>query len=284
MKLSEIAGLAVHGIGKKTSNDATRLQHPRILDAFALVFLAGGEGTCESERLSRSAICQGDVLFLFPGEMHLYGPLPGTSWKEQWVLFSGAYPEMLDKKGCLPPVRRSGEAVRGKIAGLLEQAEIQHQYSWLRTDCTASVYHALLMILDENSGRLQSAHAQGETAYMQQLLRQHLLSPLPVSAYFRTDQHSYHTLRQKFLTRTGLSPKQYQMQLRMRRAEELLLWSDLPVGKVAASVGITDPLYFSKRFKQFAGISPVQYRKSVTAGLRYPPSEPSGGLNSPGSS
>ena len=58
-----------------------------------------------------------------------------------------------------------------------------------------------------------------------------------------------------------MSPQEYLMQVRMGRARELLLHTDLPIYTVAQEVGYEDQLAFSKVFKKKYGLSPEQSRK-----------------------
>jgi len=57
-----------------------------------------------------------------------------------------------------------------------------------------------------------------------------------------------------------LTPQQYVMRLKMNRAGQLLLNSDLSVKNVAMLVGFDDPYHFSRNFRKFHAISPKQYR------------------------
>jgi AraC-like DNA-binding protein len=61
-----------------------------------------------------------------------------------------------------------------------------------------------------------------------------------------------------FKTAFGLSPVAYRMELRLRRARQLLVSSRLNVAQTAYSVGFTDPLYFSRLFRRFFRKSPLQ--------------------------
>lgn len=56
------------------------------------------------------------------------------------------------------------------------------------------------------------------------------------------------------------SPQQYLMQIRMEKARELLLTTDLRVSEVAARVGYPDALAFSRTFKKEHGKSPSEYK------------------------
>ena len=58
----------------------------------------------------------------------------------------------------------------------------------------------------------------------------------------------------------GVSIFSYLNELRMKRAAELLLQrSDRYIKEIAAEVGIDDPFYFTRRFKEYYGVSPKEY-------------------------
>ena len=66
------------------------------------------------------------------------------------------------------------------------------------------------------------------------------------------------TLFKKFY---HLSPKEYLLQTRMKRAKQLLENTSEPIKVISYSVGYLDPLYFSKVFHHFYQMSPSQCRK-----------------------
>jgi AraC family transcriptional regulator of arabinose operon len=63
-----------------------------------------------------------------------------------------------------------------------------------------------------------------------------------------------------FKERFSLSPKQYILNQKLKRAKVLLTETNLSVSHIANSIGILDVLSFSKAFKQKTGLSPVNYR------------------------
>ena len=60
---------------------------------------------------------------------------------------------------------------------------------------------------------------------------------------------------------TGKSFSTYLTDLRLDRAIDLLLHTDLGIKEIAASVGYSDPRYFHRLFKKHVGKTPSQYRK-----------------------
>jgi AraC-like DNA-binding protein len=68
--------------------------------------------------------------------------------------------------------------------------------------------------------------------------------------------------RKLFIRQFGVSPKQYVLQLRLRRARDILNHGEYnTVSQVAKQVGFEDPLYFSKQFRAAYGCTPTAIRK-----------------------
>ena len=61
----------------------------------------------------------------------------------------------------------------------------------------------------------------------------------------------------------GMSPQQFLSTYRLTRAAEMLLLPQLPVESIALSCGYSDPLVFTKAFKQMKGMSPSVYRREM---------------------
>lgn len=61
---------------------------------------------------------------------------------------------------------------------------------------------------------------------------------------------------------TGYAPKEYLRIIRMKKAAELLLTTDKSVTEITYLVGVNDPFYFSRCFKEQFGMSPTAYQKN----------------------
>ncbi len=66
---------------------------------------------------------------------------------------------------------------------------------------------------------------------------------------------------------TGKSPSVWIEELVIQEAKRLLRTTSLPLGEVAASVGMHDQSYFARRFKRHEGISPREYRARGYKGI-----------------
>jgi len=74
-----------------------------------------------------------------------------------------------------------------------------------------------------------------------------------------TAQHLNRTFRREL----GVTPLQHLTRLRMEQAAAQLADGKLTVKAIAASVGLDDPYYFSRLFRQHFGRSPAQYRAAA---------------------
>lgn len=59
---------------------------------------------------------------------------------------------------------------------------------------------------------------------------------------------------------TGLAPIEYIREMRLQRAIQLMESSQYNMTQIAYMVGLNDPRYFSKCFKQRFGVTPTDYR------------------------
>lgn len=68
-----------------------------------------------------------------------------------------------------------------------------------------------------------------------------------------------------FTAQTAYSFSDYLTNTRMKKAEQLLLETKLPINKISESVGIINTNYFYSVFKKKFGVTPLAYRRAHTA-------------------
>lgn len=70
-------------------------------------------------------------------------------------------------------------------------------------------------------------------------------------------------LGQIFKKQFGVSFKDYLNELRIQKAEELLIYSDKKIYEIAAEIGYKDIDYFINKFISIKGVTPAKYRKQM---------------------
>jgi transcriptional regulator GlxA family with amidase domain len=61
----------------------------------------------------------------------------------------------------------------------------------------------------------------------------------------------------------GVPPHDYLVQCRVRRAQQLLADTDLPLSEIAVAVGFADQSHCARRFREHFGLTPSGYRWSM---------------------
>jgi transcriptional regulator GlxA family with amidase domain len=69
----------------------------------------------------------------------------------------------------------------------------------------------------------------------------------------------YHFAR-AFRRSEGMTPHDYLVQCRVRRVQELLASTDLPLSEIALAAGFSDQSHCARRFRERVGVTPSSYR------------------------
>jgi AraC-like DNA-binding protein len=89
-------------------------------------------------------------------------------------------------------------------------------------------------------------------------LREHYAESVPVERLAEVAHMSCSSLQHLFKSLTGLSPGQYQKQLRLHEARRLMLLGAADAASASSSVGYESPSHFSREYRRLYGAPPVQ--------------------------
>ncbi|MCC8425825.1 AraC family transcriptional regulator [Mucilaginibacter sp. UR6-11] len=240
----------------------------RVLDGYYIVFISRGEGVFESAKTLPADIKAGTCFLLFPGIWHRYKPNAQSGWEEYWIGFKGSYPDILmqnfntdlpfittgrnDKllslfQELLDQVKQETPGYHQVITGITLQIlgliQASLKYNNLNTNNTTRLIDEAKFLLTESIEKSDNI--------------EQIISKLPVS---------YSKFRKDFKTITGKSPNQYQLDLKLNKAKNLLSFSNLTISEIADQVGFESFSYFSKIFKTKIGVSPGKFRAGAYFG------------------
>jgi AraC family transcriptional regulator len=68
-----------------------------------------------------------------------------------------------------------------------------------------------------------------------------------------------------FKASTGLSPYQWQLDVRLKQAQDLLLTTDGTIEIIAQATGFVDAMHFNRLFKKKTGGTPSSWRRARLA-------------------
>ncbi|AMV48303.1 GlxA family transcriptional regulator [Paraburkholderia caribensis] len=128
--------------------------------------------------------------------------------------------------------------------------------------------------LARDGGQAQFIRHDGMTAsaWLQPLLkwmRRHLKEPLTISAIAHRARTSTRTLSRRFLAETGMSPLQWLLAARVRRAQELLETTAWSIEQIAYEAGFGSATALRENFRRITGTAPARYRKTFSAPSSY---------------
>lgn len=127
------------------------------------------------------------------------------------------------------------------------------------------LYELLCLVLELSKDRSDSFYS---IALVQRLgpvleyINAHFNEIIEVEKLARLAGLSRSRFHRVFKQTFNVSPTEYQLRLKVKEAQKLLLFSDMNMAQIAAKTGYIDQFYFSRTFKSRIGQSPMQYRKN----------------------
>lgn len=94
-------------------------------------------------------------------------------------------------------------------------------------------------------------------------IRENACSGISVDDILRVVPLTRRVLEARFRKQFGHTPHEAILQARLRRAQELLKETGLPLATIAHRAGFTHPEYFSVAFKRVHAITPGEYRRQI---------------------
>jgi transcriptional regulator GlxA family with amidase domain len=98
-----------------------------------------------------------------------------------------------------------------------------------------------------------------------QLMEENIEKPLSLDVIARQTGLSRRQIERLFQRYLNCVPKRYYMEIRLRRARELLLQTSMPIMEVTASCGFQSPPHFSKCYRRQFGRPPSAERRGQGA-------------------
>ncbi len=122
-------------------------------------------------------------------------------------------------------------------------------------------------LLSELERRLVVAPARsglsaGALRRVSEFVESHLAENIGLAALAAEARLSVYHFARAFRRSMGVSPHQYVLEQRVRRAQHLVAQSDLPLAAIASAVGFYDQGHLSRQFRRLVGTIPSSYRKT----------------------
>lgn len=244
-------------------------QKGRVLHEYQIIYVVKGEGVFQSAHVKECMVSAGALLFLFPDEWHTFNPVKGTGWQAYWLGFNGAHADGFLQNAFFTQQNAVTDiGFHEQMVALFEQG-IQIA-SLQKTGCQqmlAGVTHHLLSFIfysrKNNSFRGKEIEQQVSKARM--IMNAYTLEEKTPEEIAKELNLSYSWFRRVFKQYTGFSPAQYQQEIKLQKAKELLTGTNMPIKEITYELNFESSSYFITFFKTKVGLSPGDYRQKVRA-------------------
>ena len=254
-----------HNLNNRAESPLETHIHPGCLEIVVLVkgnqtYTVGGK---------TYPISGGNVFISFPGEEHSSGGEPQNVSEIYWVQvdletaegFLGLYPpwedQLRNRLGKLSQrVLYCGEELRRCMAdsfwNTASSDPCQQEYG--RSQLVSFFYG---IILQEKAGMLSLSDEIGAAVTY---IRQNIREDIPLETLAECAGLSLSRFKARFKKETGMTPREYINQLKIREAKRMLR-ENQSVTRVALDLGFGSSNYFAVLFKKITLYSPSQYQK-----------------------
>jgi len=235
----------------------------RVLHEWQIIYIEQGKGTVEFKR-RRFKVGEGSFIAIPPGCWHRYRPNKKTGWTTLWIGFGGDLAARL--------VGGAGFNTSGEVRDLYSTHRFHDLFLETVSDILEkghdSVFAAaaripmLIAALIEHPARGESRPPNIELVHKAQMhINEHAAETVDFEALANSLCVTYRSFRYLFTKATGMSPLQYQLNIRLARAMNLLKSSDMTIMEITKTLGFNSTWYFSHFFRRQTGLSAAAYRR-----------------------
>ncbi len=236
---------------------------PVVRSGYLIHYILGGKGIYKTDgRIYQ--LSEGDAFLIRPNTLIYYEADRYHPWTYTWIGFQGLKMDEYFKRTSLLETPCFHYDRDDRVRLCHEKMFEAYNLPENRDLMMNSILYEYLYLLASKFPRKSIPPKEKKISYVEEALRYieanyaHSVNIQVIADHLNIERTYLYRL---FKDITGVSPQEYLLDYRIRRACSLLKETDLPVSDIARSVGYGDALYFSRLFKQKKGSPPSEYRK-----------------------
>ena len=243
-----------------------RVYRPAGMEAWVLHCTVSGRGEI-GRKERRLLVGPGDMMLFPAGVVHDYGWAgSGKPWLHLWATFipRSVWEPWMAWPESVPGVRtvtiRNPAAHRRVVRRMRQMIAHYRSVEPYHEDLAINALEEVILMGARACGRPATGRYDSRVAELLNWMRTHAHEPLSVETLARRVALSSSRFAHVFRLHTGATPMRFVEQLRVTRAQELLLTTDRAIKNIAFQAGFEDPLHFSHVFRKVVGRSPRRFR------------------------
>lgn len=223
---------------------------------FHIIYVISGECKVEIDGKSETMRENGFAIY-FPGQRQYY---QDKKCKRYWIHFSGVYAEsLLEKYGFEAKVYQGRE--NPEIKDLLR--EMSEEYLFIgEKSIMKNVVLLQMLILRLHESITSEEYINPAVSGLVKQVNNDCRETVDIKMYADKARMGEESFCHLFRKSMGIPLHKYVTRVRMKEAVRLLKYSSISISQIAYEVGYDDPLYFSRIFKKYYGVSPKFMRNN----------------------
>ncbi|MDQ0872522.1 AraC-like DNA-binding protein [Paenibacillus sp. V4I3] len=267
---SQESDLTVLFAGESQTKPEHRLG-PKVYDYYLIHYVISGKGVFSSQG-EEYELGAGDSFVIEPEQLISYVSDETDPWHYCWIAFTGTQAAALVASTGVNPLQPIIHTKRNRHIPVLFR-HIQQALRSKQANAQLKSIGYLHLLLGEyceilSASTLASAVTEAESDRIVQQAIHYLSTQYaePITIELMAESLGYNRayLSRMFKRHTKVTPVTFLLKLRVDKARLLLRERlELTIEQIASSVGFYDPLYFSKQFRRWYGVSPSEYRNQI---------------------
>lgn len=242
-------------------------QRDKGCEQHVLLYCIGGGGWFEVDG-RKTKLNENHVVVLPAGIPHSYGSDNSNPWNIYWLHFNGVHAQFYSRRLSIPiALEPDGTSRNEDRIGLFESIYqtlsmgygIENLYY-----ASISLQYFLGSILFQNQFAHRDENSMLTTDVVSQcihFMKENIEKKMTLNDLANFSKYSNSHLTTLFKDKTGYSPIDYFILLKIQKACQYLDHSTMKMTQISPKIGMDDPLYFSRIFQKKMGMSPSEYRK-----------------------
>lgn len=257
--------LMITAVGHYIVNKSYRVPTNRRLGRrdYQLLYIAEGKGHFKFNG-KKYVIRKGNMFLFRPGQEQIYDLFKKDSPETYWVHFTGYDVERILKEYNMPENTMTYIGTFADYAWYFRQMirELQFRKPGFEQMLRLQLYQLFIVIGRNIRTSVSEFEPPEEIERAIHFFETNYHTEIVIEDYTKSRFIKTCWFIRNFKEMTGKTPTQYIIALRIDKAKELLEASEYNISQISAAVGYDNPLYFSRLFSKYTGMSPKEYRKS----------------------
>lgn len=239
---------------------------PSVRENYVIHYILSGKGQLNIDNFTIE-LESGNVFILPKDIITFYQADTTDPWDYIWVGLSGTKIESYLKRSSLMEDFKINNVSESSFIKCFIELQVLSDNTYdqnIDLLMDSKIYQMLYYLVKEFPSR-QLKPPTPQEQYFNQAIRymyHHFSKNITIRDIYEHLNLSRSYFHHIFTQQSGISPQDFLMNLRMKKAGDLLIKSDNTITTISISVGYKDLLSFSKAFKNFYGLSPSHFKKS----------------------